>query len=220
MYLILSDLSYVLLGIFSILITTYLIPIFKIFKDSDIENYKINTFYIYLGFILSYILIYTIFKLLMIYLNPILLNFLNFCLFIFLIIYSIFLALDITIMDYLGGFNIKRFKIDFLTSLFFGLKYSMIQILSNLLVLILLLINLSNYSIKSNLTLVFSFDIFLRIFLFLFGLILTNIIISNLSDKKFSNFSKLFSTKQNILNILSSFIIIIISFVYILVFFN
>lgn len=227
MYLILEYLSYALLGIFSVLLTTYLIPIYKLFniqinknikivkKSNNInntKNYNVNNLLpqlpIYIGFITTFILLYLSLNLLKTITNDFILGFLILLLFCTLIIHSVLLILDITFIELLNGIKIKKFKYNTITAFFFGMKFSLLQILCNPLFFIILIIQILSIGAK--------LDSLIKTVLYLLGLIITVHILSNISDKSYTLILNKFLSKQNSLNIISSITTVIISFIFIL----
>jgi cytochrome c biogenesis protein CcdA len=208
MYIIILYLSYVTLGLLTVLITSYLIPILKIFQTKHSNNKKSNQVFLYLGFLLSYILTYYGIVLIKHNQNNFILGVLLLTLFISIIIHSILLISDITFIEILKGIKIKSFKNSQLTSLLFGMKFSLIQILCNPIFFILTIINMFNLTKNS--------DSINNISLYVLGLIVSIHLISNLSSKQYNWLIKKINYKQKLINLLSGIVTITITIIFIL----
>jgi cytochrome c biogenesis protein CcdA len=208
MYLIISYLSYVTLGLFTVLITTYLIPSLKIFQTKNSNNKKSNQVFLYLGFLLSYILIYYGLDFIKHNQNNTILGFLLLTLFISIIIHSILLISDIKFIDILKGIKIKSFKNLQLAPLLFGMKFSFVQILCNPIFFILIIINIFNLTNNS--------DSITNISLYVLGLVISIHLISNLSNKQYNWLIRKINYKQKLINLLSETVTIIIILIFIL----
>jgi cytochrome c biogenesis protein CcdA len=161
----------------------------------------------YVGFLLSYTLLYfglTLFKNIQ---NNTISNFSLIILFSLLIIHSFLLVLDITFIELLKGIKIKSFKISQLTSLFFGIKFSFLQILSNPIFFIILIINIFQLSSNTN-----SLN---NIGLYVLGLVVATHTITKLSNNNYIWLIQKINYKQKLINIISSIGTIIISFIFI-----
>ena len=206
MYLIIPYLSYVSLGLFTILITTYLIPILKFFQTKYSKK-KSNILFLYIGFLISHYLIYFGLNLIKNNVGISISNFFLLLLFTILIIQSISLIFDIYLMEILGGIKIKQFNYSQLTSFIFGLKFATIQIFSNPIFLLILIINIFNLTPNT--------DSLNNISIYLLGFIITIYTITKLSTKKYNWLIQKISYKQKLINIISSIITLGISFLFI-----
>jgi cytochrome c biogenesis protein CcdA len=198
----------VTLGLFTVLITTYLIPSLKIFQTKNSNNKKSNQVFLYLGFLLSYILIYYSLDFIKHNQNNTILGFLLLTLFISIIIHSILLISDIKFIDILKGIKIKSFKNLQLAPLLFGMKFSFVQILCNPIFFILIIINIFNLTNNS--------DSITNISLYVLGLVISIHLISNLSNKQYNWLIQKINYKQKLINLLSETVTIIIILIFIL----